>query len=323
MSDRTKPNDFKIGIFVVIGLALLLAGLCIFGGSRLFERKSIEETYVSGSVGGLKEGSPVLLRGVPVGEVTRIQFSWNLYNRPEPRYVVVEFAVRGDVFLAAPRHGLAERLQEEVDRGLRARIKSQGLVGATIVSLEYLDPKEYPPLSLPWRPQHNYIPAAPGEFKEMLASVQKTLSRVEELDLGGVVQLVKTDLGAVDRLVNHVDEVRFAAIETNANALLSELRNTSRQLQGLIGTNRGPAAANVADVTAQTKELLARLTTTTENLNRIMASLDPNSINQSVENAQRATRELDEVLRKFKTYPSGALFGKPPPPARSVEPAYR
>jgi ABC-type transporter Mla subunit MlaD len=324
MSELTsKPNDFKIGLFVIGAAALLLTALCVFGATRFFEPKSVEETYVTGDVGGLKEGAPVLLRGVAVGEVTRIDFSWNLYGRSEPRYVVVQFELRRNVSLVPPGQAFARHLQEEVSRGLRARIKSQGLVGATVVSLEYLDPKEYPPVPVPWTPRRNYIPAAPGQFSQMLASLETTISHVQQLDLQGLAQSVQRDLDAVERVVNHVDQMNFAAFGTNANALLTELRAASTQLRSLIGVTNGQTGATIGDVAAQTKDLLDQLRQSGDRINRILANLDTASINHTVENAQRATRELDEVLRQLKTYPSGVLFGKPPPPARSVEQSRR
>jgi phospholipid/cholesterol/gamma-HCH transport system substrate-binding protein len=80
-----KPNDFKLGLFALIGIVLLLAALVLFGALKILHGKTTEETYVTGDVSGLKSGAPVLLRGVTVGEVKSINFSWNVYHRPEPR----------------------------------------------------------------------------------------------------------------------------------------------------------------------------------------------------------------------------------------------
>ena len=161
----TKPNDFKIGVFVLIGIALALAAIFIFGASKWFEGKSVEETYVAGNVDGLKVGSPVTLHGVPVGEVTKINFTWNIYHRQEPRYVYVEFAINSNVPITTEGNNVQARLEEEVRKGLRARIKSQGLAaGTVIVSLEYLNPKQHPPLEVPWKPRNTYIPSAPGQL---------------------------------------------------------------------------------------------------------------------------------------------------------------
>src|SRR5215469_15523318 len=144
----SKPNDFKLGLFVLIGVAILFAGFFIFGASHWFQHKTLQETYIAGNVDGLKVGSQVTLRGVPVGQVTTIDFTWNIYHRTEPRYVYVEFEVNKKVSLAAPGAEYRQLVEEEVRKGLRARVKSQGLAsGSSIVSLEYLNPAEYPPLN--------------------------------------------------------------------------------------------------------------------------------------------------------------------------------
>src|SRR6266478_8372712 len=90
-------NNFKLGLFTLGGLTLLVAGILAFGARSYFVRTSVFETYVAGEVPGLAVGSPVELRGVRVGKVRKINFSWNEYEESDPSYVVVEFEVRDDV----------------------------------------------------------------------------------------------------------------------------------------------------------------------------------------------------------------------------------
>ena len=65
-------NNFKLGIFTLCGLAILVGALLAFGARTYFEPTSMFETYIEGDVTGLSVGSPVELRGVNVGKVTRI-----------------------------------------------------------------------------------------------------------------------------------------------------------------------------------------------------------------------------------------------------------
>src|SRR5271169_6509474 len=119
---NTATNHFKLGLFTLCGLSLLIAGILAFGARGYFEPKSLFETYVEGDVNGLAVGSPVELRGVRVGKVTRIDFSWNEYQETQPSYIIVQFQMRDDV---TPLSGGArsEMLQSAVKRGLRARLK--------------------------------------------------------------------------------------------------------------------------------------------------------------------------------------------------------
>jgi phospholipid/cholesterol/gamma-HCH transport system substrate-binding protein len=317
---NAKTNDFKIGLFVVFALGLLLAALFIFGASKFFERQAVEETYVSGSVEGLKEGAPVLLRGVPVGEVTRINFTWNVYHRQEPRYVLVEFDVRRDVVLEPKGGSFAGQMRKEVEQGLRARIKSQGLVGASVVSLEYLDPRKYPPLPTPWKPRHVYIPSAPGEFSEILASLDKTMKHIQQINVQALTTSLRSDLAAAEHFLNHLDQANVGGVVTNANALVTDLRQASGQIRAFVGQTSPGAANNLVALSDQAAALLARLEASVNRLNQMLANFDYASLNQIIENAREAAEELRAVLRELKTYPAGVLFGRPPPPAQSVEP---
>jgi phospholipid/cholesterol/gamma-HCH transport system substrate-binding protein len=281
----TTTNNFKLGLFTLCGLAILIAGILAFGARDYFEPTSIFETYVEGDVTGLAVGSAVELRGVRVGKVRRISFSWSEYQETTPSYVVVEFDMRDDVTPLPPGKARSEMLESAVKRGLRARLKSQGVTGTSILSLEYLNPDENPPTQVPWIPKHTYIPAAPGQLGELLVSIEKTLRNVEHLDLSNINQLVQGDLKSAGQVLDKVNQMDFGSLGTNANSLLTELHATISQLQ--------PALANI----------------------------DFNALNQTLANAQRTVHDLDDVLAELKNYPSGFLFGSPPPPVKEVQPS--
>ena len=80
-----KASQFRIGIFVILGVAIVLAGLFLFGIRSAFQPTYMFETYTTGDVEGLSVGSVVKLRGVAVGKVTEIGFSWNMYERRPAR----------------------------------------------------------------------------------------------------------------------------------------------------------------------------------------------------------------------------------------------
>ena len=269
MSMSTTTNHFKLGLFTLCGLAILIAGVLAFGARSYFEPTSLFETYVAGDVTGLAVGSAVELRGVNVGKVKRISFSWSEYQETTPSYIVVEFEMRDDVTPLPPGEARSEMLQSAIKRGLRARLKSQGITGTSFLSLEYLNPADNPPTQVPWTPKHTYIPAAPGQFSELLASIDKSLHNVERLDFGAINQLVQGDLKSAGQVLDKVNQVDFGDLSTNANSLLTESHATVAQLQ--------PALANI----------------------------DFYALNQTLANAQRTLHDLDDVLAELKNYPSG------------------
>lgn len=332
---NTRGGDFKLGLFVVIGIVLLLIALFVFGASRFFQRKTVAETYVAGSVEGLKTGAQVTLRGVPVGEVTRINFSWNIYHFSKPRYVVVQFTMANDVALVPPGPRFVKQMQAEIRRGLRARIKSQGLTGVTLLSLEYVQhPAEHPPLPFPWKPHHLYIPSAPGQFTEIMTSVKDIMANLKQLNFQQLSGALQRDLAAGERLLARFNQANVAGVTTNVDALVTEFRGIGRNVDTLVTELRflsarmqdfiGPApqpdqAENLRQVIAHADQVLTRLRTTIDRLDAMAANLDTAALNQTLENARRASASLDQVLRQLKEYPSGFIFGHPPPPAKDVE----
>lgn len=316
----SKPNDFKIGLFVFFGIALLLAALFIFGASKWFQRKTIAETYVEGDANGLKVGAPVTLQGVPVGQVTRINFTWNIYHQTEPRYVYVEFEVDQKVSLVPPGPDDARLIEEEVRKGLRARIKSQGLAaGTSLVSLEYLNPAQNSPAAVPWKPEHVFIPSAPSQMSEMLAGLDKTIAGFKQIDFAKIGELVQGDLSTGGKLLNHADEVNLPKLGTNLNGLVADMRGLSGQLHEFIGSTNQMAQSDLQHISRHADELVGQLQDAAAKLDRAVANLDFGSLNDTLENFQRASRELNETLSRIKQYPAGALLGRPPPPAKSVE----
>src|ERR1044071_6966870 len=129
-----KPNHLKIGVFILLAVGLLVAGLLAFGARSYFSPKTRFETAVEGDVAGLSVGSSVQLRGVPIGHVTRITFAWHAYPGTKTRMLIVEFEVDDDL-MPWPPGDLKTVMQNAIDRGLRAVVKSQGVTGISILSI--------------------------------------------------------------------------------------------------------------------------------------------------------------------------------------------
>jgi ABC-type transporter Mla subunit MlaD len=317
-----RSDSFKIGLFVLVSIGLLIAGLFAFGARSYFQERDVFETYVPGAVQGLSVGSPVKLRGVTIGKITYVGFVWNEYPQFGTEYVLIRFEVPKDTSLLPPTTttNLHALLNREIARGLRARVQGQGITGTSILALEYLDPERNPPLQVPWTPKHIYIPSAPGQFTEIMASIEKTLRNIEKVDFPIIVARLDKLLGSADQLVTNVDQVNFDKLGTNANALVTELRGMSAQLQATLA--EAQAAIKGTDLPAlgrNTQALEARLNDLAGELHRVAANLDSGNLNETLANAREATEQLNALLSELKQQPSSVIFSKPPPPARSAE----
>jgi ABC-type transporter Mla subunit MlaD len=321
-----KTNNFKLGLFTLFGLGLLAAGILAFGAWSTFEKKSLYETYVPGDVSGLSVGSAVDFRGVHVGKVTHIGFSWNEYADTQPGWVVVVFEMQDDVFGVSAAG--KQQLQTAVERGLRARLKGQGVTGTSIVSLEYLDPAEYPQTNFPWTPRNTYIPSAPGLLGDLLVSLQLALHHFSHLDVTELNQQAEADLKSVgsvlesvSQLLGRVQRVDLEGLGTNANGLLTEVRQSNAKVGTLIqDTDDTLKRMQLEKLTRDADALVSQLQDTVNRLEPGLTSVDFNSLNQTLAHARQAIQNMDEVLDELKQYPAGFIFGGPPPRLKETQP---
>lgn len=313
-------NNFKLGLFTIFGLAILVAGLLAFGARSYFQAYSDYETYIAGDVTGLTVGSGVELRGVNVGKVTGIDFSWTEYEVTEPSYIVVDFQMRSDIEPKVAGKEPEELLQAAIQRGLRARIKAKGITGANVLSIEYVDPAENPPAQVPWKPKNIYIPSAPGEFSELLASVERVLHNVQSLDFKAMNQLLTGDLQSAGRVLDHAEQFDFGALSTNAGALLTDVRQSNARLKSLLqDTDTTVNQLQLQKLTQDLDTLASQLQDTIARVEPGVANIDFNGLNETLTQARQTLNDLDDTLNQLKKYPSGFIFGTQPPPVKGIE----
>jgi ABC-type transporter Mla subunit MlaD len=309
-----KIDNFKIGLFTFIGVGLVVTGLLVFGVWSNLKKSSLFETYVNTDVSGLSVGSAVELRGVRVGKVTSIGFSWNEYQDASPGYVVVVFEINDDVSILPPGPERNQRLQEAIDHGLRARPKAQGVTGTCIMSLEYLNPAENPPLEVPWTPRHTYVPSAPGLIGDLLVSMREALHKLDQVDALALDHLAEGDLKSVGQLLGRVERMDLEGLSTNANALVTELRSSNAKLQSFLADTDNTMKKMQLDKLARDADAMISA------LEPGLANLDFEALNRTLDNASRTLHEADDVLFELKQYPSGFILGQPPVPIKNVQP---
>jgi phospholipid/cholesterol/gamma-HCH transport system substrate-binding protein len=318
----TPANNFKLGLFTLLGVTILIGALFAFGARSYFKPTTEFETYFPGDVAGLAIGSTVELRGVRVGKVTKINFSWVEYEDTQPSYIIVVFEMRNDITPLPPGKERSEMLNLAIRRGLRARLKSQGVTGTSVLSIEYLNPEENPIPQIPWTPKNTYIPAAPSQFGELLTGLAKTMHNLQQLDFSKINQLVQYDLKSAGRVLEKAGQIDFQGISTNANSLLAELRSSNVKLKSLLGDADDTVnKMKLQKLSGDVDGLIGQLQTTVVNLQRNLANVDFDALNQTFENARRALQQMDEVLSQLKQYPSGFIFGSPPPAIKNIQPS--
>ena len=317
----TKANHFKIGVFVLAGVTLLTLGLMAFGARSFFQTKTMFETAVVGDVYGLSVGFQVELRGVPIGRVTRISFGWAEHPESKKGFVIVEFEVTKPIFSAQGEKDIPAALKAVTARGLRAMVKAQTITGASTLAMEFLDPKLNPMPAIDFTPRYYYIPSAPGQFTRLLEAIERTLRNFGQLDLHAIGSSLTNALDAASQLAGKFDQLDLGKISDNANSLISEVKVTNAKLQGTLDEiHQTIAGMQLDSVGTNADKLLLGLQETNDKLQLVLNHVDTLPLQQTVGEMRASFTTLNEVLLELKQYPSGFIFGQPPPPAQSVQP---
>jgi len=315
-----KASAFRIGVFVTIGVAIVIAGLFIFGVRSAFQPTYKFETYTTGDAEGLSVGSVVTLRGVAVGKVTQIGFSWNLYDTVQPACVVVRCEVQQKITPGTYRANWRESVRKVVNQGMRAVVQSNGITGSSIIALEVMDPAKYPPLPVPWKPKYPYVPSAPSELGRLLASVDRTLSNLEKLDVGGISRSLTKVLDTADGTLKNLNQLDVKGISRNANGAIQDAGAAVREIQGLARDARiDLKAMKLQAVGTDADQLLNNLDAKLSVLIDKLSGVDVRALNETLAGTRDAARSLNQALDELKRYPSGFLFGGAPALAPALE----
>jgi phospholipid/cholesterol/gamma-HCH transport system substrate-binding protein/paraquat-inducible protein B len=310
---------FRLGLFVLVGLALVVGGIVFFSSSAYSEDDFIIETVTLESAQGLDPGAPVKFRGVRIGHVRKIELAYTRYKDKiagaEQNFgnaVILELGLREDGLptTANPRER-ANNLKTAVERGLRARIASSSLTGPPYVEIVFLNPKTNPPLVLPWKPEKPYLPAGNSTFAQLVDAAQDIIESVRGADVGKVISHADALLIKADKMI---DDIQMPEIRAQAIGLISELRDSNKKLQEILadpnikamladlaGTAKSlHAAADSPDLKkflTDLPEISARLKKTMEQINALLAD---ENIRKSLANFNAAAGSASDAMADIR-----------------------
>jgi paraquat-inducible protein B len=324
----------RVGVLILTGIVVLGALVWFFGGDQL--RHGVQfETYFRESVQGLDVGAPVKFRGVTIGRVNEVGLVSAEYSRDQAvpigrdsyLLVFVRFTIDPNKVGRLPDNKLA------VERGLRARLASQGLTGVTYIELDFVNPRLYPPQIINWTPKVDYIPSMPSTLLQVQDSAQQLLSKLNGLDLNGTLVQVNGLIGDLREMLRdgqvHETLVRADTLLDTLNdsvkrsdfpGLAADLRTTVDQAQNVLRdpnikrllANAADAADRLSQVTAKLQPLIATLQTTGGRADASLADIQ-RALGPLLRDLQATASNLRETTESLRRYPSQVLLGGPPP----------
>jgi phospholipid/cholesterol/gamma-HCH transport system substrate-binding protein len=287
----TGTNHWKLGLFVLLGIALLFTSLVVLGASNWNKASVSYVSYFDESVQGLELGSPVKFRGVTIGRVSEIDIA------SDHRHVAVTSELTLQK-LATLNLGRGGEPGLSVHPDLRVQLAQTGITGVKFVLLDYFDAQAYPPPELPFGTPQNYIPSAASTLKSLESSVMKTADRFPLIasDVSEVIAKVNAIVGELQR-----GQLPERTIDTLEQANLA-MRELNVQLAGL----------RAHELSRDVRQTLAAFNVTLGRVNRLLERFDgeqglmksvqatANSLSEASRGAGSLGPELELTLREVR-----------------------
>lgn len=286
MSKNSNPNYFRLGVFVLAAIGVLVAVILIFGSGKFFKKSFYLETYIKQSVTGLDSGAAVRFRGVKIGQVTTIGLTGDTYEKNLPfenrrQYVVVRMKIFGDEVTE-------DQLNHFIKDNLRARVKSMGITGVNYIELDFVtSATDYPSLPYNWQPEYPVLPSMPNQTDEIISGIQKFIDSANQMSIDSTQKKVDEVLSSLNTMmigdgkgnegfIRSVKELNILLARIAKVTDKDELNILMRELVGAVTSLR----QTITSAQGDTASTLENLKQTSENLNELsrIASQSPASL---------------------------------------------
>ena len=217
---KQLETEIKVGIFITVGLALIMSAILMLGGSDTFFTRKIRFIAKFSSVEGLISGAKVILGGVPIGVVENIAFD------NEERKITVVISV-------------AKNSADWIRKDSSVEIATQGVLGDKFltVNMGTVDnPVLAPGSEIPVRDGKD-ISQFLNKGDQLMASlinVSKGLDRVlqkfesgnrSEIFFKGMTETSKNLAQLTDKLNHEVDNIQLKKAIANMAQISEKINN--------------------------------------------------------------------------------------------------
>ena len=280
----TKVNKTAIGAFVLGAIALFVAGVLVLGAGKFFTKEHTYITYFEGSVKGLNVGSPVMFRGVKVGEVTDI----SIIADPRKRHLSIPVIFTVD---PAKFRGTREEFQRDpkyvekavTEMGLRTQLQTMSFVtGQLMVALDFFPDK--PAIFVGLNKKYPEIPSVPTSLEQL----QKTL---EDLPFREIVKNLNDTLEATEKLVKSIDAKKsLQGIDNAIRDVQTLVKHTDEKIDPLVESFT-KTATTANETLKETREAMSAA--------RVEIKKVSASTQSALESAEAALRQSELTLQAY------------------------
>lgn len=282
-------RESRVGALILVALVILIVAIFSVGQQQKVFGKKVNYKILFPDINGLHQGDAVMLNGVNVGYVERIQFPENLSQQS------IEVIIR-----------VQKEVQNRIREDSYARIGSLSLVTTRFVSLS-IGSASSPPL-----PPGSYIRAAKSVgYQDVLGSSNVVIQNIGTIaeDLQKIVANISEGKGFLGNLITQPNP--------EFKETLSNLKSTSDDLHVLLvqaKAGKGALGYLLSD-TLNMAQTVKNLREASERLNRVSRKLENSQslmgkLLNDPDYGKEVTQNLSDALRSLKNITAKIDSGK-------------
>ena len=318
-----KINTTSIGLFIVAGLALGVAGLLLFSSSRMFTKTREVIVYFDDSLNGLNEGAPVKYRGVTVGAVKRVMVRFNQATNDYAMPVIIELQEKllrerlgepADIFNEAA-------LERRVNQGLRASLQTESLVTGVLYVDMRPNPAARPPVYHQVQKKYPELPSEPTQIQQLFDNLARVDIKSIETNVNQLLVKLDHTVGSLNmRQINQGITNLLASLDVlvaspDFTNILAAARTTLEQYQLLgekLNSRVDPLADGITNSLAEANRTLAQFRGAAENLKSMLGPDAPlrHDLDQALEQLAGAAQSISALVDFLKDNPNAIITGR-------------
>jgi len=260
-------NETKVGILAAFSIALLIIGYNFLKGNAIFSTETVLYAKYP-RVDGLAVSKPVLINGFQIGRVDK------LVLQPDGS-IVATLKIAG---------------KYDIPKNSVARLESTDLLGSKAIVMALGTDKQFAQEgdTLNANVQQNLM--------EAVQPVQKKAERI--------VEKMDSILTSVNSILNPNFQKNVDKSFNSIAATLASLEGTSKKVDNLVGSESSKISGilnNVEAITGNLKSNNQKINAILTNLNTVSDQVAASNFKQTIENANKAVSDFQEVANKINS----------------------
>lgn len=320
-----EVSKFKIGVFVISGIVVILGAVLLFGGSDIFKDEVRLVTLYDESVQGLERGSQVKFRGVPIGKVTEIAIQQHdskiqIKMQIDPAAFIMPGNDNAELTVssaAEQSHDLKMFIRQQIKKGLQVRMEYAGITGFKYIELNYFNASADKLLPEPSGLAYDeiYIPAAPSMLSDAIQNISKSLESISKIRFDKISASLENSAVKINEFIdddsfqdtvanlkNITSKLDRAITDDRLNIFIEEWQKLLAEMQEIAA--RVNRESNVGKTVGAIRNAGEAVVYSSENLNNTLFKLNA------------AIDKLTVLINLLNENPSALLRGKEAEPVK-------